>query len=212
MTHILSMNIRGVGDAPKSNCLRNLLDDSSINIFLAQETLCCREKAIDTFLGYKSGWCAVATDSNGHSGGLIAIWNPAMATFKAYRFFGGILLLGQLRGMEGHINIANMYAPYKDKQNFWNQMENSGIFMLQNLILMGNLNFTLQSDEIWGENGRMDPLSSSLLDLFAAHQMSDIRPCPLMPTWSNKITGYQYIGKRLDRDIMKDNLIDSWDT
>ena len=52
MTRILSMNIRGLGDAFKSHCLRDLLASKEFIIFLGQETLCRREKAIKVFFEF----------------------------------------------------------------------------------------------------------------------------------------------------------------
>ena len=118
MTHIISMNIRGLGNASKFHCLRDLINSKDPIIFLGQETICGKEKAIKVFLRIKVGWCATTVDSNGHSGGMIAMWNPNRAIFKAYRFFGGILLSGQLRGLEGSFNIINIYAPYINRITF----------------------------------------------------------------------------------------------
>ena len=65
MTHILSMNIRGLGSASKTNCLRELLLDKIPIIFMVQETMCMREKAIKMFLNMRQGWHAAAVDAVG---------------------------------------------------------------------------------------------------------------------------------------------------
>ena len=132
MNHILSLNIRGLGNASKTHCLKDILYTANPIIFLGQETMCARERAIKTFLGFKAGWNVVAVDAVGLSGGLIAIWNPDHAACKAYKFFGGILLSGQLRGMEEPVNIINIYAPYCNRIPFWQRMMDSSILSLHN--------------------------------------------------------------------------------
>ena len=74
------MNIRGLGDAPKVHYLRDLLQSVNPFIFFAQETMCDRERAINSFLSIKKGWNAAAVGAVGQSGGLIAIWDPVLAS------------------------------------------------------------------------------------------------------------------------------------
>ena len=63
-------------------------------IFLGQETMSNRLKAINLVLNIKKGWQVVATNSNGRSRGMVAMWNPDYVSFKAFSFFEGILLSG----------------------------------------------------------------------------------------------------------------------
>ena len=72
---------------------------------------------------------------------------------------------------------------------------------------MGDFNSTLQVDEIWGARARIDCLADYFNGLFSNNHMIDIRPHPIIPTWSNKRLEGDYIGKRLDRALVKDNLI-----
>ena len=83
MIQFLSMNIRGIGDASKQHCLQNIFISEEPCIILCQETLCPQEKAINAFLSVCKGWHAAAVDSNRHSGGMIALWNPYWENFKA---------------------------------------------------------------------------------------------------------------------------------
>ena len=45
-------------------------------------------------------------------------------------------------------------------------------------------------------------------DMFNSHRIIDIRPFPMIPTWKNKRAGENFIGKILDRAMIKDNLMD----
>lgn len=207
MTHFLSMNIRGLGDASKQHRLRNIIKSGEPCIILCQETLSNCVKAINTFLSICKGWSAVAVDAVGHSGGLIALWDPIWGKFKAYKFYGGILLTGHIRGFAGTLNIVNLYAPYQHRLVFWNKFKFSVILYLRNLIVMGNFNSTMNLNEIWGDRARGDGLADFLHELFTEFNMVDIHPMPIIPTWKNKRIGSEFIGKRLDRAMVKDNLI-----
>ena len=118
MIQILSMNIRGMGDASKLYCLRDLFATEDPIIILCQETLCRRDKAIKAFLSIQSGWYASTVDATGHSGGMITFWNPYKANIRACSFFGGMLLSSYIRGIEGIFNIINLYAPYQNRITF----------------------------------------------------------------------------------------------
>ena len=73
MIHFLSMNIRGIGDASKKHCLRNIFISEEPCIILCQETLCPREKAINDFLSICKGLHAMAVDFDRYSGGMIVL-------------------------------------------------------------------------------------------------------------------------------------------
>lgn len=208
MNQVISLNIRGLGDDPKYHCLREMLVSMNPFIFFAQETMSDRTKAINMFLRIKRNWHVAATNSCGCSGGLLVMWNPSFASFKAYSFFGGILLHGRLRGMDHTFNFINLYAPYVNRRSFWDRMVMTGIFHLHNLIIMGDFNATFNADEAWGNKARMDPLAGHLNDIFLSHGLIDIRPHPLMPTWTNRRAGVNFIGKRLDRVVVKNSIFD----
>jgi hypothetical protein len=40
--------------------------------------------------------------------------------------------------------------PYKDREPFWQQLSDSGLLCEDNLIIGGDLNFTLSAREVWG--------------------------------------------------------------
>ena len=114
--------------------------------------------------------------------------------------------MGHIRGFDGILNIVNLYAPYHNRLSFWNKIKNSGILSLRNLIIMGDFNSTLNLNEIWGDRARVDGIAGYLHDFFIDYYMVDICPSPIIPTWTNKRIGAEYIGKRLDRTLVKDSL------
>jgi hypothetical protein len=53
------------------------------------------------------------------------------------------------------------------------------------LILAGDLNFTLNSNEIWGLAALIDPLSLYFKELFDNSSLVDVALAELAPTWRN---------------------------
>ena len=50
----------------------------------------------------------------------------------------------------------NCYGTYSNKAFFWDNILAGGIFYYPNLILVGDLNFTLSDAEIWGNKARIN--------------------------------------------------------
>jgi endonuclease/exonuclease/phosphatase family metal-dependent hydrolase len=73
--------------------------------------------------------------------------------------------------------------------------------------LAGDLNFTLNSKEIWGTAALLDPLATFFKDLFANTPLVDVAPTELVPTWRNGRMGESSISKRLDRFFVAEDLI-----
>jgi hypothetical protein len=57
--------------------------------------------------------------------------------------------------------------------------------MDESLVLGGDLNFTMNKDEIWGRLGQEDKLSNYFLEKFEACNLVDVEPMVLRPTWFN---------------------------
>jgi hypothetical protein len=55
-----------------------------------------------------------------------------------------------VRGHCQPISIINCYAPFSTHVDFWEQVASSGVLNGGNVVLVGDLNITLSSREIWG--------------------------------------------------------------
>ena len=81
-------------------------------------------------------------------------------------------------------------------------MIDSGLLLLHNLILVGDLKFTLGANEIWGTKAHLNPLMPLFSQLIADHNLVDLAPPYAGPTWRNGRSGVDGISKRLDKFLL----------
>ena len=105
-------------------------------------------------------WNVVALDSQRCYGGLLSAWNPTYAKSCAFGTVAGIFLEGRLKHSKETIKLLNCYAPYKDRETLWQQISDFELLCEDNLIIGGDLNFTLSSREVWGDLAWIDPLTN----------------------------------------------------
>eukprot|EP00253_Pinus_taeda_P009779 PITA_09779 len=201
------MNIRGLGDGPKFLSLKHLFYSAQPKVILIQESMHDRLSSIKYFRKMFPSWHISAIDANGHSGGLVALWNPLWIRAMAYKCFAGILLNVSFRGHRSSVNILNIYAPYKHRFPFWDRFFSSDLCALHHLMLVGDMNFTLVPDDVWGGGRNMDPLSDYLKSCFLQWNLIDIPPSSPSHTWDNGRSGASYIAKRLDRVVLQSDII-----
>jgi hypothetical protein len=122
---------------------------------------------------------------------------------------GGILLKGRCHAINQEVAFLNVYGPCRDRILFWKRLAASGLLSTPNLILGGDLNITLSSDEHWGGS----PLSATdgvfYRDLFSSSNLVDILPSSIVPTWRNGRPGEEAIASRLDRFLISENYMTS---
>ena len=76
-----------------------------------------------------------------------------------------------MRGFQHKIHLINLYAPYRERMQFWNRMEGCGFLLLDRLIIVEDFNCSLDDGEIWGEKGQSDPLAETLSLLFQSSHL-----------------------------------------
>jgi hypothetical protein len=96
-----------------------------------------------------------------------------------------------------------------DRRAFWDLVADSGLLSLDNLILAGDLNITLSSDEVWGGSNSPGSLADYYKLLLQSKNLVDLRPDKVVPTWRNGRLGAHAIAKRLDRCIISEGLLSS---
>ena len=85
-----------------------------------------------------------------------------------------------------------------------------GILNINNLILVGDLNFTTSPAEIWGLKENLDLLADFFITLLKKYELIGIIPQVLEPTWTNGRSGKEGIKKRLDKFVVKTYLVQSF--
>ena len=83
-----------------------------------------------------------------------------------------------------------------------------GVFLNHpNLIIVGDLNFTLSDAKILGWKSCLDPLASYFSQLLVRTRMVDLPPVSLGPTWQNGRIGVEGISKWVDRFLASDLML-----
>ena len=82
-------------------------------------------------------------------------------------------------------------------------MDQSGILNIKYIMIIGDYNASLSVDESWGDRAKRDPLVDKVGKIFLDSGFINIKPSPLVPTWTNRRSGHNFISKRLDRIMMK---------
>jgi exonuclease III len=205
---IFSLNLRGFGSPTKLASLKRLFLKIKSDIVFLQETLVHGDKAKNLFLQCLPHWCVVALDSLGLLGGLLTEWNPDVDEFHAFGTTSGIFLEGRVKHSKTPFKIFNCYAPYKEHEPFWKELFDSGFLHEDNIIIGGDLNFTLSANEVWGTTTMIDPLVDFIDNLLHRSRLIDLQPSVITPTWRNGRTGYNGISKRLDQFILDSKLVD----
>ena len=85
-------------------------------------------------------------------------WNPRVACCEAFITPTSILVKACFLGSDFPLSSLNYYDIYINRGLFWDSALARGLFNIPNLLIVGDLNFTLFDVEIWGSKSRMDPL------------------------------------------------------
>ena len=91
--------------------------------------------------------------------------------------------------------MLNTYGPCNYRRLFWDILHKVGLLVVEDLILVGDLNLTTSSEEIWGENAWVDPLSPYFKQLFSKNHLVDSTPDEVVPTWRNRRSRSEGISK-----------------
>ena len=187
--------------------LRRLLNLSKPDIIFLQETLVIEEKARHFLISLCPSWMTSTVIAVGNSGGLSVAWNPLVFGLQSYLRVGGIFLTSVYLLDKSMISFINAYDPCTGIRQFWDLVESKGFLARDDLILAGDLNFTINIEEVWGEGALPDPLAAYFRTLFGKSNLVDVQPAELVPTWRDRRTGTQNIQKRLDRMYVSEALL-----
>ena len=154
----------------------------SPDVVLLQETMTSSYPALLAFSKLCPRWEFYAISSTGLSGGILSFWNPHHVKCKAFHTLAGILLKARFRGSNISLSILNCYGPYLHQEKFWDSVVWGGLLSIPNLILLGEMNLTLNGCDIWGSKAIPDPLGPFFTKIFFDHHLADITPSCAGPT------------------------------
>lgn len=105
------------------------------------------------------------------------------------------------------LRVINIYVPFQHRESFQNHLLSLSLFTVDNIIIRGDLNFSLGYSELWGSMGQVDSITRFMTDLLERHNVIDVPMLKPLPTWQNRGIGEAALAHRLDRFIMKGTLI-----
>jgi len=166
---ILSLNIRDLGGSPTHLTLKQLFQTVSPEVLFLQETKVVGSWAQEILSRWLKDWSFVTSDSNGLVGGLLTVWSPKsyLSDVTCLPSYINTTLKDSMTGVD--YTLINTCGPFVEKNNFWEPFFAKEVINSQNLIVGGDLNFTLSQNEVWGIYARTYPLGPFLQCLLEAH-------------------------------------------
>jgi hypothetical protein len=165
------------------------------------------KKARLFFTSLQPNWLVCAVSYVGNSRRLLVVWDPHKLDLVSYLSCGGIFMIGTLLEDKRQIAFLNCYEPCLERKLFWDKLVSRGMLAHKNLIVVGDLNFTVSIGEVWGDTAKLDPTSGYFKGIFQENHLVDILPGDVVPTWRNGRVGRDEISKRLDRVYMSQDSI-----
>jgi exonuclease III len=208
---LTSWNCRGLGSKKKEDAIRDLIKTSRTDILLIQETKMSQQDSLTVLKNAWSSSKGVADNARGASGGLCTMWNNSKLDLihsDPRMHWICTQLLHKESGQT--VSLFNIYVPQHidEKRNCWQSIqdylsEND----LENIILGGDLNVTLSTEEKRGGSIVRDPAREWVEDLISTWDLMDIKPSKGRYTWTNKRVGPGHIAARLDRFLVQSSFL-----
>jgi exonuclease III len=179
---LLSYNCRGLASPSKKSALKRLVTLHQPDVFFLQETLADESTATQALVNLFPGWAFMGMDTNERSGGLVIGWN--LRSIKLLSSWAsdsclGLEVLDEVLGLT--LNLLNIYGPNTDRIQFWNTLFKKDLLMAENLIIGGDINFSLGEEEIWGPSSHPDPQTSFFSHPLVTNGLIEIVPTKLLP-------------------------------
>jgi len=180
---LLSLNLRGTGGTLKLASVRCGLDKTHPNIIFFQETLVHSEKSRNFIHTLRPTWLSCAVNYVGTSSGLLVSWDPNLFYLVPFLICGGILLTGTYLAIKRQISLLNVYGTCVERKKIWDWLEDSGLLAQNKLILVGDINMNLSSNEIRGGSISLGSLIGYFKAFFLNNKLIDIVLRKVVPTW-----------------------------
>jgi exonuclease III len=157
---IFSYNCRGLASPKKKSSLKRLVVITNPYVLFLQETLGVSEQVVSTLESLLPGWSFAVVDAKGCSRGLATGWR--LKSCKCDRIWGfesglGLNMFSAELGRP--LLLINIYGPYSDRKRYWDSLDLSSWLTDRDVIVGGDLNFSLGATEVWGPRATPDPLT-----------------------------------------------------
>lgn len=203
----LSWNCKGLASKPKKLALKELMQWYNPDFIMLQETLGSSSEVVKSLGTLFPGRQFQALDSHGHSGGVAVGFREGKIKYlNSWGFSNGLGMEVLTPDLDFPLTILNIYGPCKERVYFWNNLLAKPMLKIQNLVIGGDLNFSMGRAEAWGPSAREDPLSELFQNSLSSLKLVDENLQKLKPTWRNQRTGEGRIAKRLDRFLLSEDL------
>ena len=119
------------------------------NIILLQETLISEAKVSSCLSSILRIFSFLAQSAKGHLGGLAIGWNPSIlhcVNSWGASFGMGLEIFWAKANL--HLNVINIFGPFNNRVAFWESVQASQFLKGDNVVIGGDLNFTLGVHEI----------------------------------------------------------------
>jgi len=149
----LSFNCRGIANLPKKLALRRLFESEPVDIIFLQETLGEANQITHILGSLKPGWTFLSLDAVRRFGGLVLRFNPISIILKSTwggQGFIGINFFSACLSID--LRVINVYEPCQGHEDYWNRLVNLSITSSENLIIGGDLNFSIGFSKSWGSS------------------------------------------------------------
>ena len=169
-------------------------------------------KIIEQFRHYEGQIC----EARGASGGITTMWNKNIwKCISKTTNSHWIKVILEKHAEDKQTVIYNIYAPnhFRDKDQCWDTLqEDIQVEDNRNIIVGGDLNLILHSNEKRGGNFQHDPYRAKLENIMQECDLVDIIPKNRRYTWNNRRLGRDNILERLDRILVNTSFLSEFST
>jgi hypothetical protein len=86
------------------------------------------------------------------------------------------------------LTILKVYGNYDMNHNYWDRLFNESVIRDNNLIIGGDMNFTVRRSEIWGGMARPKIFHDYFIYHIRSAELINVERKKINPTWPNKKT------------------------
>ena len=115
------------------------------------------------------------------------------------------------KGLGQSLYVFDVYGPYGGQHDLWDRFIDLRVMSEESLIIGGDLNFTINNDEIWGDFSQVDKMGEFFVQKLEPLNLIDAEPTILNPTRRNNKKGGDIVSKCLDQFLVGSQFFQSMD-